>query len=290
MEKELKEGMAPGIGRRTFVKRAGLTGLGLAGASLMAGRLDLMEKVEAATITDNDILNFALNLEYLEAEFYTVATTGRRISDFGIPITGVGDPGRTEGGFKVDFGTEGAGAHDRREDPLEYSRRLREIAKEITHDEQQHVLVLRGALGPDAIAKPEINLDALGIGFSDFQSFLTLSRAFEDTGVSAYGGALPLITSKTYLSVGGRIGLTEALHSANIRLLVAENKIRTAALDKKDVLPPPSGGQYFEVDSNALTIVRTPSEVLAIVFNNHTPGTKQGGFFPDGVNGKINTV
>ena len=35
-----------------------------------------------------DILNFALNLEYLEAEFYTYATTGKSITSFGIGTKG----------------------------------------------------------------------------------------------------------------------------------------------------------------------------------------------------------
>jgi len=39
-------------------------------------------------IDEIDILNFALNLEYLEAEFYTYATTGKSISSFGIGAKG----------------------------------------------------------------------------------------------------------------------------------------------------------------------------------------------------------
>ena len=39
-------------------------------------------------IEEVDILNFALNLEYLEAEFYTYATTGKSITSFGIATKG----------------------------------------------------------------------------------------------------------------------------------------------------------------------------------------------------------
>ena len=88
------------------------------------------------------------------------------------------------------------------------------------YDEQTHVKLLRSALGADAVAKPAINLDALGIGFGNVKEVLTLARAFEDTGVSAYGGAAPLITSKEILATAARIALTEALHSGCRRQLV----------------------------------------------------------------------
>lgn len=277
MQNENLDGVARGIGRRSFVKRVGLTGIGLAGATLMAGKLNLLEKVEAGTITDVDILNFALNLEYLEAEFYTIATTGKRIDEVGIGIDGKGNAGPTTGGKKVDFSGD-------------FSKRLGAIVNEITYDEQQHVILLRAALGSDAVAKPAIDLDALGIGFANFKEFLVLSRAFEDAGESAYGGAAPLITSKAYLSEAVRIGLTEAQHASNIRLLVAENGVKVTPLDALDRLPPPSGPVYFQVNKFALTIVRTVSQVLAIVYANSTPGTNKGGFFPNGVNGNINTV
>jgi hypothetical protein len=288
------------LGRRSFVMGAGFTGMGLASAALAGAKLGLFDKVpgakalgvnstqvEASTDIDVEVVNFALNLEYLEAEFYTVATTGKTIEEIGIGITGVGTPGPTTGGKRVHFERE---ASDWNWSGDEVSGRLHAIAEEIAYDEQQHVILLRSLLGDAAIAKPAINLDALGIGFDTFQQFLQLARAFEDTGVSAYGGAAPLLTSKTILGYAARIALTEALHSSNLRLLIAENHVKTSALDSLDILPPPSGKQYFEVDSQALAVVRTTSEVLAIAYGNSTPGTTKGGFFPDGVNGPINTV
>ncbi len=288
------------VGRRSFVKGAGLTGMGLAGVAFAGAKLGILDKmpgakafgmnispVEAATDINVEVVNFALNLEYLEAEFYTVATTGKTIEEIGIGITGVGTKGPTTGGKRVHFERE---SDDWEWGGDEVSGRLHQVAEEIAYDEQQHVILLRSLLGDQAIAKPAINLDALGIGFDNFKQFLQLARAFEDTGVSAYGGAAPLLTNTTVLAYAVRIALTEALHSSNLRLLIAENHVKTSALDSQDILPPPSGKQYFEVNSQALAIVRTTSEVLAIVFGNSTPGTDKGGFFPDGVNGSITTV
>ena len=107
--------------------------------------------------------------------------------------------------------------------------------------------------------------------------FLVLARAFEDTGVSAYGGAAPLIQSKTVLGYAARILAVEAYHAGNIRLMTAQFGLQTKALDGQDVLPPPSGKKYFTDDNKGLAIVRTPEEVLAIV----RP------FFPNGLNGRI---
>jgi hypothetical protein len=58
-------------------------------------------------------------------------------------------------------------------------------------------------------------------------------------------------------------------------------------VDSLDVLPPPSGKNFFTVNSQALAIIRTTSQVLSIVYGG---GTTSGGFFPDGVNGVINTA
>lgn len=54
-----------------------------------------------------------------------------------------------------------------------------------------NAFLLRTALsgaGVIPVAKPEINLNALGTGFGNELEFLTPARVFEDIGVSAYGG------------------------------------------------------------------------------------------------------
>lgn len=273
-----------GFDRRAFVKRVGFTGLGLAGASIIAGSLGMKtQTVEAASgPSDVDILNFALNLEYLEAEFYTMAVYGKTLEQIGVGINGTGKAGPTTGGNSVTFEKYGT--------QKEFSGRLYLIAQQIQKDEMEHVTFLRSALGGSAVAKPAINLAALGQGFQDFTQFLQLARAFEDTGSSAYGGAAPLLSSKAYLAAAARIALTEAYHASNIRLLVAENNVHAIMLDSQDIIPPPSGTEFFPNDNNGLATVRTTSEVLAIVYHNAAAGTSHGGFFPDGVNGNITTV
>ncbi|HEX3746038.1 MAG TPA: ferritin-like domain-containing protein [Bryobacteraceae bacterium] len=253
--------------RRGFVQK-----LGLASAALGVGS-HLAKAQSSSGPSDVDILNFALNLEYLEAAFYTAATTGKTIDTFGYTVTGGGTPGSVTGGAMVPFG-----AND---------NTVYKIALELAHDEQTHVALLQGAiaeLGGAAIAQPAINLNALGFGFGSVKDFLKLARIFEDIGVTAYGGAAPLISNKTILGYAARILATEAEHVGNIRLLVDQYDVATAPLDGADIIPPPSGSQFFSVNSMAITEVRTPAQVLFLAFGGQS-GVSSGGFFPSGVNG-----
>ena len=256
--------------RRDFVQRVGMASAGL--AAFLAATDSASGQ---SAITDVDILQFALNLEYLEAEFYTFARLGKTIDQMGIGITGSGTTGATTGGQKVNF-IEGS--------------TLAQSADEIGADERAHVMLLRGALtaaGVQPVAKPAINLNALGSGFESQEAFIALGRAFEDVGVSAYGGAAPLIQSKAYLGVAARILAAEAEHTGNLRLHAALYQVKTAALDAVDILPPPSGGRYISLDATGLTAVRTPGQVLNIVYGG--AGRSSGAFFPNGANGTLKT-
>ncbi len=284
------DGASHSADRRRFFRNMSLASLGVAGSAVIGNGLfgsptSAFADEPDPTVNDIAILNFALNLEYLEAEFYTVATTGKTLAEFGIPVDGMGPGGATLGGQKVDF-TEDDGEHNGDQDE---DASVSKIANQIADDERQHVLLLRSVLGDEAIAKPKINLDALGRVRTRSQ-FLAEARAFEDVGVSAYGGAAPLIDSKVILGAAARIALTEGEHVGNIRLLVGLNEVKTKKLDSQDVLPPPSGTDFFSLNSKGLTIVRTPSQVLAIVYANAAKGTNHGGFFPNGVNGTLTTV
>ena len=252
------------LARREFAKRVMIGGVAACGVAALGGSTNLL----AQNAGDVDILNFALNLEYLEAEFYTVATTGNRISDAGIAITGSGRSGATVGGSKVSL-----------------DDRNGTIASQITIDEQQHVKFLRTALGNSAVAKPAINLAALGVGFNSQAEFLTVAQIFEDVGVSAYRGAAPLISNSQILSAAAGIALTEGQHAGILRLLAGDNRLQVPQVDAKAI--PTFGlpaGRLFFVDGNGLSIARTTSEVLKIVYAG---GTSSGGFFPNGVNGAI---
>jgi hypothetical protein len=263
--------------RRSLLRKLGLAAA--AGAALTTGGEKLF--ADPTSPTPVDILQFALNLEYLEAEFYTVATTGKTIdqSPFNIDITGSGTQGAATGGSQVSF-------------PNNFVFTAA-IASEIAQDERDHVVLLRTALqgaGVTPIAQPPINLDALGIGFVNEASFLTLARIFEDVGVTAYGGAaqVPAFTMSPYIGTAARILAAEAEHVGNIRLQVARLGIPSPMLDNVDIVPPPSGTQFISVNSNGLTQIRTPGQVLYLVYGNQA-GVTSGGFFPSGVNGNIHT-
>jgi hypothetical protein len=261
--------------RRGFTKS-----IGVAGAGIAAFLADLQPATaqSSSTLTSSDIaiLQFALNLEYLEAEFYTMALTGQTISQAGLTVTGSGSAGATTGGQKVTFITGSS---------------LLNSVTQIAADERAHVALLQSTLtgaGVTPIAKPAINLNALGTGFQSQEAFIALARSFEDVGVSAYAGAAPMIQSTTVLGYAARILAAEAEHTANLRLHASLYQAPTTAVDSQDILPPPTGMQYISTNSQGLVAVRTPGEVLAVVFGGNTHATS-GGFFPAGVNGALNS-
>lgn len=284
--------------RRSFLAYAGLGTLGAFGASKL-GALEgplgsLGEKAVAQS--DIDILNFALNLEYLEAEFYLRAVTGSGLPDS--DTTGTGNRGNVTGGSAVPFDSEV----------------IRDYATEIAQDEKGHVEFLRATLGSAAVARPTIDLQTsfntaataaglIGPGqtfnpFADETSFLLGAFLFEDVGVTAYHGAAPLIKNKTILAAAAGILAVEAYHAGEIRTVLFERGAiaQTRAIsDARDALDGPGDddqpirvqghANIIPADSNGLAFSRTTAQVLKIVYLGGASGNF--GFFPNRLNGNI---
>ncbi len=293
--------------RRDFFKTmTGSAAAMAAGAVLLSGT---SASAQAVTISDADILNFALNLEYLEAQFYSYAATGA-----GLPadmLTGTGVQGDVIGGHQVPFS-----------DPV-----VAAYAKEIAGDELSHVKFLRTQLGNSAVAAPKIDVGGTdpagafstaaraaglvgdGVAFDPYasdESFLLGAFIFEDVGVTAYKGAATLITNKTYLEAAAGLLAVEAYHAALVRTVlygkgIATPSLRTSAdaisnardsLDGTTDLDQGISGDavmsnIVPLDQDGIAFSRTTGQVLNIVYLNNLAINK-GGFFPDGVNGTIN--
>ena len=232
-------------------------------------------------IDEQDVLNFALNLEYVEAEFYTYATTGKSITSFG-----VGTKGQSTGANPAEGGATRGGKQVSFPDNELFTR---DLATQIGSDERAHVVLLRGALGSSAVAMPNIDLGAFGFGFGNMNDFLRVARILEDIGVTAYAGAARLLKTPDIIDAAAGLLGAEAEHAAAIRTQIARLKIPTEAVDGVDLIPPPSGQprQALSINvSDGLVAARTAGQVLYLAFGAKA-GVKQGGFFPTGLNGTI---
>lgn len=100
---------------------------------------------------------------------------------------------------------------------------LKSLITVISGDEDEHVAALTASikqLGGTPVSEPMFDFP-----YSDTAGFLKLAQTFEDTGVSAYNGAAPMISSKAVLGSAGSIVQVEARHAAAIRL---QNKMEPA--------------------------------------------------------------
>lgn len=277
-------------GRRAFVRSVGLMA---AGAALAGGAVVAPAAAETRALSDADILNFALNLEYLEAEFYLRAAFGE-----GLQAADVGmRPGAVSGGRRVKF----------------KSSLLRDYAEEIAADELAHVRFLRAGLGSAAVARPTIDFTrafaaagkAAGLGgkggFDPFESedaFLLGAFLFEDVGVTAYKGAARFLANKDFLEAAAGILAVEAYHAGEVRsLLIARDLLRESralsdlrdAVDGSSDLDQPVAlarkANVVPTDANGIAFGRTPQQVLNIVYLGGA--ANDFGFFPNRLNGAI---
>ncbi len=309
-----------GIDRRKLLTRTGKSAMAAAFLGMMGpvGEAIVSGKAHAqSAITDADILNFALNLEYLEGEYYS-----RGVSGVGLPasiVTGTGTAGGVNGGTQVPF----ANAY------------FLQIASKIVNDEIRHINFIRNALGSAAVARPLIDLaggfqsaalasGAISAGqtfnpFGDELSFFIGAFALEEVGVTAYAGAAALISNPQILTYASAILAIEAYHAGSIRGVLTQSAlgggtaglvtspsdaalspslpfitqaIATAQSQASNqltangiVFPGNGSAQISSRDGNALAYQRTTAQVLSVVQGG--PNKTGGNFFPNGLNGKI---
>ena len=284
-----------GVNRRSLIGKVGAGAAGAVALGALAtggAALTWTTPAQAQSFTDADILNFALNLEYIEAEYYLRAFLGTGLS--ASDTTGVGTQGTVLGGAQVPFKT-----------PL-----IAAYAQKLAIDETNHVRFLRRALGSAAVAEPTIDLlnsfNALaaaaglvapGTQFNPFlneANFILGSFVFEDVGVTAYGGAAALLTNSANLSAAASILAIEAYHAGTIRSTVASLGLQSQANAISAVRARLGSGFESPVSTPNLLVNISPSDtdslayrrqiiqVLSIVYSGVRNG---GGFLPNQANG-----
>jgi hypothetical protein len=176
-----REALSKGL---DFGIRAAITAIPLLFVELNANKAYARPTGVTSAITD--VLNFALTLEYLESTYYS---------------TGLNSSGLTPSSDTT-------------------------IMQQISKHEAAHVALLTStinSLGGTPVAKPTFDFTAGGTFpdvFTNYQTFLALANAFEDTGVRAYKGqAASLQSNGTVLTAALDIHSVEARHASEVRRL-----------------------------------------------------------------------
>lgn len=203
VDPEFQDRISP---RRAAIKNITSFGSKVALAALPMAFSTLFKKAygQTGTVAVNDVLNYALKLEYLEAAFYNA----------GVAAT-----------------------------TLTFSNAEKAAFVTIQNHENAHVSFLKGILNTNAVAQTSQGQNGAydftggfntttntvtGTGpfanvLTNVDTYLAVAQAFEDTGVRAYKGqAANLLGNQVVLTAALNIHSVEARHAAAVRLLRRE--------------------------------------------------------------------
>ncbi|XP_071719613.1 desiccation-related protein PCC13-62-like [Rutidosis leptorrhynchoides] len=263
--------------------------------------------------SDVDLLEFPLNLEYLEAEFFLFGSLGKGLDQIQPNLTGGGPPP--------------IGARMAKLSPL-----IRDIILQFGLEEVGHIRAIKSTV--PGFPRPLMNLSVETFAnvinsafgkplypvfdpYANDINFLIASYVIPYVGLTGYVGANPLlINPKSKKLVAGLLGI-EAGQDAVIRTLLYERKglkvfpygITVATFtDKISILRNKLGhagikdegltvprylgaegmttGNILSGNASSLSYPRTPEEILGIVYQTGSK-FRPGGFYPCGANGTI---
>ena len=310
------------LNRRRFLSTLAVAGAAATVGGALAGRTAEAQSTGTTTPPIVDVLNFALNFEYLEAEYYSFGFNGQSLAanvTAGVVTTTA--PSTTGNLTPTNVPTV----------TFNDSNSAYELAvvKALLEDEAHHIAQLQATIsanGGTPITEPQIDFSAGGkfAAVTTNTQYFALARAFTALGNSAYSGAAAdLVSNPTILQAAGQILGAEAQHLGAITFLLAALSVTPSSeptydiqIDVQDVVPGSASGVGFP---NVLTITpvgaepyvpanpvvppasgisRTPQQVLGVAYGVSTPtssatptaGVVKGGFFPNGVMGNIKST
>lgn len=269
-------------------------------------------------IPDSDLLSLALNLEFLQAQFYAFAVNGAGLAATLTTGSNSAAAGAITGGKKATLN-----------DPV-----VANFAREIAQDQVGHVEFLRNAISAlpaTVVAMPALDISGNATGgfsltasaartagligandafdpYGSDDNFLLSAFTLKDLSVTAYRSLLGGIANLLLRQAVAGILAAEAHHAAMIRSALYVRGLTTPALidaseaisNARDALDGatdidqgvrPVGDQSNITPFDATTGLpygRTTGQVLNIAYLNRN-AVATGGFFPAGVNGAIKT-
>lgn len=264
------------------------------------------------TETDKNNIHVALNLEYLETEFFLFGSSGAGLDSYAPEL--------------ADGGPPPIGAQQAKLDPL-----TKDIIFQFGLQEIGHVRAIKETI-PNSFPRVQLDLRkevfaaameaALGKlpepfdAYANSVNYLLASYLIPYVGLTGYVGANPnLESTRAKRLVAGLLGV-EAGQDAVIRTLLYQkkdhevlpgltvgvvtekiselrNKLgKNGLVDEGLVVPKclgPEGkttGNILAGDKNSVAYARTPPEIFRIVYATGDE-SKPGGFYPKGARGKI---